>query len=161
MQSDSTASSTSGPKRKLPKQRANETRMVDAAIALLQDHTVAEVTNVAVADASQTQPSYVTRYFGSRDEFLLVVAEELAGRIAARNFGLRVLLSAPDGNTRFAGIFAVPEVESWLSSGGTSSAPTSSSGRPARATGRCSPRGSRTSSASSGSRPRRPGSGPW
>ena len=67
--------------------------MVDAAITLLQDHTVAEVTNVAVASVSQTQPSYVTRYFGSRDEFLLAVAEELAGRIAARNLGLRVLLA--------------------------------------------------------------------
>jgi AcrR family transcriptional regulator len=101
-------------RRKLPKQLANEARMVDAAIALLQDHTVAEVTNVAVADASQTQPSYVTRYFGSRDEFLLAVAEELAARISARNLGLRVLLSAPDGNTRFTGIFAVPEVETWF-----------------------------------------------
>ena len=105
---------TPEPRRKLPKQLANESSMVDAAITLLQDHTVAEVTNVAVASASQTQPSYVTRYFGSRDEFLLAVAEELAQRIAARNLGLRVLLEAPDGRARFADIFALPEVESWF-----------------------------------------------
>ena len=88
--------------------------MVDAAIALLQDHTVAEVTNLAVAAASQTQASYVSRYFGSRDEFLLAVAEELAARIAARNLGLQALLAPPDGNARFAGIFALPEVECWF-----------------------------------------------
>jgi len=105
---------TPGSGRKLAKQLANEARMVDAAITLLLGHTVAEVTNVAVADASQTQPSYVTRYFGSRDEFLLAVADELAGRIAARNLGLRVLLAPPDGESRFAEIFALPEVESWF-----------------------------------------------
>ena len=114
MQSGDPASTAPEPRRKLPKQVANEARMVDAAITLLQDHTVAEVTNVAVASASQTQPSYVTRYFGSRDEFLLAVAEELAGRIAARNLGIRVLLAEPDGNARFTGIFTLPEVESWF-----------------------------------------------
>jgi len=114
MPSDDTASESPGVRRKLPKQLANEARMVDAAVTLLRDHPVAEVTNVAVAAVSQTQPSYVTRYFGSRDEFLLVVAEELAARIAARNLGLRVLLAAPDDGARFAGIFAVPEVESWF-----------------------------------------------
>jgi AcrR family transcriptional regulator len=114
MQSDDTTSVAPATKRKLPKQLANETRMIDAAITLLGDHTVAEVTNVAVASTSQTQPSYVTRYFGSRDEFLLAVAEELARRIAARNLGLRVLLAAPEVTAGFTGIFAVPEVESWF-----------------------------------------------
>jgi AcrR family transcriptional regulator len=114
MQSDDTGSVAPATKRKLPRQLANETRMVDAAITLLGEHTVAEVTNVAVASASQTQPSYVTRYFGSRDEFLLAVAEELASRIAARNLGLQVLLAAPDSTTRITGIFTVPEVESWF-----------------------------------------------
>jgi AcrR family transcriptional regulator len=114
MQPDDTAAEQPGSRRKLPKQQANEARMIDAAITLLQDHTVTQVTNVAVASVSQTQPSYVTRYFGSRDEFLLAVAGELAGRIAARNLGLRVLLAGPDGTARFAGIFALPEVECWF-----------------------------------------------
>jgi len=110
------ASSSSAPasKRKLPKQQANEARMIDAAIVLLADHPVAEITNVAVAAESGTQPSYITRYFGSRDEFLLAVAEELAHRIAERNLGLRVLLTPPERSARFTGIFAIPEVDAWF-----------------------------------------------
>jgi AcrR family transcriptional regulator len=116
-QADTTSGSpttSSTTKRKLPKQRANESRMIDAAVTLLEEHPVSEVTNAAVASVSRTQPSYVTRYFGSRDEFLLAVAEELARRIADRNLGLRVLLASPEGNSRFTGIFAIPEVESWF-----------------------------------------------
>ena len=51
--------------------------MIAAAIDLLAEHTVDDVANAAVAVASGTQPSYVTRYFGSRDLFLLAVADEL------------------------------------------------------------------------------------
>ena len=114
MQQDDTLSGSAAARRKLPKQRANEARMIDAAITLLWGHTVSEVTNVAVAAVSRTQPSYVTRYFGSRDEFLLAAAEELARRIATRNLGLSVLLGSPESNARFTGIFAIPEVESWF-----------------------------------------------
>jgi AcrR family transcriptional regulator len=101
-------------RRKLPIQLANEARMIDAAITLLHDHSVGGVTNVAVAEASHTQPSYVTRYFGNRDRFLLAVAEELSARIATFNLGLAVLAAAPDGNTRITSVFAIPDVDSWF-----------------------------------------------
>ncbi len=102
------------PKRKLPIQLANETKMIDAAIRLLDDHGVDEITNVAVAVESRTQPSYVTRYFGSRDRFLVAVADELSTRVAAMDLGLGVLADITSGNAGISSIFQVHEVESWF-----------------------------------------------
>jgi AcrR family transcriptional regulator len=101
-------------RRKLPKQQANESRMITAAIDLLADHAVDEVTNVAVAAASATQPSYVTRYFGSRDLFLLAVADELTRRIAGRGLGMGLLYPAPARQTSIAELLVEPEVAAWF-----------------------------------------------
>jgi AcrR family transcriptional regulator len=102
------------PKRKLPIQVANEAKMIDGAIRLLVRHGVDEITNVAVAVESQTQPSYVTRYFGSRDRFLMAVADELSSRVASMDLGLGILAGLSSGNAGISPIFAVPEVESWF-----------------------------------------------
>ncbi len=102
------------PKRKLPIQLANEAKMIDGAIRLLVGHGVDEITNVAVAVESQTQPSYVTRYFGSRDRFLMAVADELSSRVASMDLGLGVLAGLSSGKAGISPIFAVPEVESWF-----------------------------------------------
>lgn len=69
------------PRRKLPKQILNETKMVNAAIDLLRDRSVDDVTSRLIADYSGTTVSYLTRYWGGRDEFLVDVAIELGRRI--------------------------------------------------------------------------------
>ena len=69
---------------------------------------------MAVAVESQTQPSYVTRYFGSRDRFLMAVADELSSRVASMDLGLGILAGLSSGNAGISPIFAVPEVESWF-----------------------------------------------
>ncbi len=114
MSTTETTREAEAPRRKLPIQLANEAKMIDGAIQLLADHGVDEITNVAVAVESQTQPSYITRYFGSRDRFLMAVADELSSRVAAMDLGLGVLADLPSGNVDINSIFAVPEVESWF-----------------------------------------------
>ena len=108
------ASDGAAGRRKLPKQQANEARMIAAAIDLLAEHTVDDVTNTAVAEASGTQPSYVTRYFGTRDLFLLAVADELTGRIAGRGLGMGVLYASPTRQSGIADVLLEPEVAAWF-----------------------------------------------
>jgi|GEM_PF-1047886 len=112
--SPDTTGKSGATKRKLPIQQANEAKMIDGAIRLLVDHGVDEITNVAIAVESQTQPSYVTRYFGSRDRFLMAVADELSARVASMELGLGVLAGLSSGRAGISPIFAVPEVESWF-----------------------------------------------
>lgn len=68
-------------RRKLPKQVLNETKMINAAIDLLRDRPVDDVTSRLIAAYSETTVSYLTRYWGGRDEFLVDVAVEVGRRI--------------------------------------------------------------------------------
>ncbi len=71
-----------GPKRRLPIQIANETRMIRATIELLETHEVDQITSRMIAERSETATNYISRYFGGRDGLLAATADELGHRIA-------------------------------------------------------------------------------
>src|SRR3974390_3135354 len=73
---------TSPPaKRRLPIQVANETKMINATIELLEDHRLDDITSRMIADRSGTATNYISRYFQGRDGLFLAVATELSKRI--------------------------------------------------------------------------------
>jgi AcrR family transcriptional regulator len=114
MSSLTTPEAPVAPRRKLPKQILNETKMVNAAIDLLRDRSVDEVTSRLIADYSGTTVSYLTRYWGGRDEFLVDVAIELGRRInvLVRAEQLQIDLdNVADGLERF---LAMADVQVWF-----------------------------------------------
>jgi AcrR family transcriptional regulator len=102
------------PKRRLPIQIANETRMIEATIDLLDDHQVDEITSRMIAQASGTATNYISRYFGGRDGLLLAVATELGHRISGRIRAEESILEVDRPGNYVSQIMAIPEVARWF-----------------------------------------------
>ena len=101
-------------KRRLPIQIANEARMVEATIELLEDHPVGEITSRMIAQSSGTATNYISRYFGGRDGLFLAVAAELSRRISDLVRSERSVLDIDVPGNYIARIMAIPEVETWF-----------------------------------------------
>jgi AcrR family transcriptional regulator len=102
------------PKRRLPIQIANETKMIDATIELLGVHEVDAITSRMIADASGTATNYISRYFDGRDGLLAAVADELGVRITALVRGDKSIMRFDQPGNHLARITAIPEVSLWF-----------------------------------------------
>jgi len=102
------------PKRRLPIQIANETKMIDATIELLGVHEVDAITSRMIADASGTATNYISRYFDGRDGLLAAVADELGERITALVRSDRSIMQFDRPGNHLARITAIPEVSLWF-----------------------------------------------
>ena len=73
--------SRSGAERK----SAEESRqlLIDTCIELLADHEIQDVTNRLLEDKTGLNRSYITRYFGTRNQMLIEVVRELERRLAS------------------------------------------------------------------------------
>jgi len=102
------------PKRRLPIQIANEAKMIEATIELLQDHQVDQITSRMIAEASGTATNYISRYFGGRDGLLLAVAGELSRRISDLVRSEESVLEIDRPGNYVTRIMSIPEVEMWF-----------------------------------------------
>lgn len=102
------------PRRKLPKQLSNETKMIDAAIALLADRPVSDVTSRRIAEASGTTVSHLSRYWGGRDEFFVEVTRELGRRITTLIRAAEPQLDLDDIGGSFQRLLTLDEVATWF-----------------------------------------------
>ena len=105
---------TVAPRRKLPKQILNETKMVNAAIDLLRDRSVDDVTSRLIADYSGTTVSYLTRYWGGRDEFLVDVAIEIGRRINVLVRAERMVIDMDNVATSLEQFVSMADVQVWF-----------------------------------------------
>jgi AcrR family transcriptional regulator len=105
---------TVAPKRRLPIQVANEARMVEATINLLQDHQVSEITSRMIAQASGTATNYISRYFGGRDGLFVAVATQLSRRISELVRSEESIIEFGGPGNYVAQIMAIPEVATWF-----------------------------------------------
>jgi AcrR family transcriptional regulator len=102
------------PKRRLPIQIANEARMIEATIALLQVNQVDEITSRMIAETSGTATNYISRYFGGKDGLLVAVAGELSQRISDRVRSEQSVLDPDEQGSYITKIMAIPEVPLWF-----------------------------------------------
>ena len=102
------------PKRRLPIQIANEAKMTEATIALLEVHQVDQITSRMIAQASGTATNYISRYFGGKDGLLLAVASELSRRISDLVLSEESVLQFDRPGNYVTRIMAVPEVAMWF-----------------------------------------------
>lgn len=101
-------------RRKLPRQQANEERMIAATIELLHNEDVATATNARIAAAAGTIPANINRYFGGRDLFLSAVADAIGTQIAeAIDLGDLAIDIAGRG-IQLSQIMKTPLVQVWL-----------------------------------------------
>lgn len=101
-------------RRKLPKQLSNETKMIGAAIGLLADLPVADVTSRRIAEASGTTVSHLSRYWGGRDEFFVEVAKELGRRITSLIRAAEPQLDLETIGGSFERLLTLDEVAIWF-----------------------------------------------
>jgi AcrR family transcriptional regulator len=102
------------PKRRLPIQVANEARMIEATIELLQKHPIDEITSRMIAQTSGTATNYISRYFGGRDGLFLAVANQLSLRIGALVRSEESIIEIDRPGNYVTRIMAVPEVSMWF-----------------------------------------------
>lgn len=103
-----------GPKRRLPIQIANESKMIRATIELLETHQVDQITSRMIAERSETATNYISRYFGGRDGLLTATADELGRHIADQIEAFRLDPGLDDPSEFLVHAMAIPESLLWF-----------------------------------------------